>query len=387
MSTHSFPLNIAIQYGVNEAIILQHIYFWYQKNKANKKHFYDGAYWSYNTAEAFSEIFPYFTQRQIQYAINKLREEGLVQTGNYNANKSNRTLWYTLTQKGLSYFETSILQNCQMQMTKLSNANDKNVKSYTDISTDINTVNKKAIASCGLSSQKNIDATQEKSNEVLEDVISLEEFRDLWLEIKGDVNLDKVEQKYERCVIFYNKKKSKTGIKNYAKEFISKEDERFSNNKDMPLKPPVSQKEAQQEVVEYKEPQVIEIPFKKEFAEVYEEVEKVVNSNFLFNHYISCAVADINDDKITIYNKGYLDKKAVEKAEQRASSMIKEKISKHLDRLKKEDALKNYGANMKFAKNDEKRGKALVSYFKELLKEPNIAIEFVYKKAIRVIND
>jgi hypothetical protein len=42
---------------------------------------------------------------------------------------------------------------------------------------------------------------------------------------------------------------------------------------------------------------------------------------------------------------------------------------------------------MKFAKNDEKRGKALVSYFKELLKEPNIAIEFVYKKAIRVIND
>jgi hypothetical protein len=248
-------------------------------------------------------------------------------------------------------------------------------------------IDKKAIASCGLSSQKNIDATQEKSNEVLEDVISLEEFRDLWLEIKGDVNLDKVEQKYERCVIFYNKKKSKTGIKNYAKEFISKEDERFSNNKDMPLKPPVSQKEAQQEVVEYKEPQVIEIPFKKEFAEVYEEVEKAVDSNFLFNHYISCAVADINDDKITIYNKGYLDKKAVEKAEQRASSMIKEKISKHLDRLKKEDALKNYWANMKFAKNDEKRGKALVSYFKELLKEPNIAIEFVYKKAIRVIND
>ena len=53
---HSFDVELAKEYGILEAILIQNIYFWIEKNKANKKHFYDGRYWTYNSKKAFSEM-------------------------------------------------------------------------------------------------------------------------------------------------------------------------------------------------------------------------------------------------------------------------------------------------------------------------------------------
>ena len=64
---HSFDVELAKEYGILEAILIQNIYFWIEKNKANKKHFYDGRYWTYNSKKAFSEMFPYASERQIKY--------------------------------------------------------------------------------------------------------------------------------------------------------------------------------------------------------------------------------------------------------------------------------------------------------------------------------
>ena len=124
---HSFDVAIAEAYGVNEAILLKHLHFWIQKNAANGRHFHDGAYWTYNSKKAFSELFPYLTERQIGYALQRLIDAGVVATGNYNSDQRDRTLWYSITQKG--YF---VLQNCQMEMTKLSNADDGVVRALPD---------------------------------------------------------------------------------------------------------------------------------------------------------------------------------------------------------------------------------------------------------------
>ena len=133
---HSFDIEIAKEYGITEAILLNNIYFWIEKNKANNQNFYDEHYWTYNSKKAFTELFPYLTERQIEYALKKLVNEGLIITGNYNKSAYDRTLWYAITKKGYS-----ILQNCGMETTKLLNRTHEIVEPIPDINTDINTDN------------------------------------------------------------------------------------------------------------------------------------------------------------------------------------------------------------------------------------------------------
>ena len=99
---HYFDINIAERYGVHCAVILQNIWHWIRKNEANGKNFYDGTYWTYNSTRAFAELFPYLTKKQVRTALEKLIEDGVLQTGNYNEMKYDRTLWYAVTEKGRS---------------------------------------------------------------------------------------------------------------------------------------------------------------------------------------------------------------------------------------------------------------------------------------------
>lgn len=124
---HSFNINIATKYGVHSAIILDNLNYWITKNQANEQHFYDGHYWTYNSKKAFAELFPYMTERQIDYALKKLIDDGIIITGKYNPNKYNQTLWYAITDFGYS-----ILQNCEMEQTNLLNQNDKIVECNTN---------------------------------------------------------------------------------------------------------------------------------------------------------------------------------------------------------------------------------------------------------------
>ena len=68
---HNFDTNIAEKYGINAAIILQNMYYWIEKNRANEKHFHDGYYWTYNSLKAFEELFPYMSTKQIRGALEK----------------------------------------------------------------------------------------------------------------------------------------------------------------------------------------------------------------------------------------------------------------------------------------------------------------------------
>lgn len=130
---HYFDINIAKHYGVNSAIILQNIWHWIKKNEANGKNFYDGYYWTYNSTKAFKELFPYFSGKQIETALKKLRDEGLLITGNYNENKYDRTLWYAITEKG-----KSILQSGEMEIPLKGNGFDTEGKPIPYINTYIN---------------------------------------------------------------------------------------------------------------------------------------------------------------------------------------------------------------------------------------------------------
>lgn len=118
---HSFDVDIAKDYGILEAILLNNLWFWIEKNKANNTNFYDGYYWTYNSTRAFNELFPYVSQRQIQNALKRLIDNEILQTGNYNKIAYDRTLWYAFTEKG-----KCIMQKCKMEDTKKGNGLDEN---------------------------------------------------------------------------------------------------------------------------------------------------------------------------------------------------------------------------------------------------------------------
>lgn len=135
---HHFDVDIAVRFGVLEAILLNHFDFWIQHNEANGVNFHDGAYWTFNSVKALQEIFPYVSERKIRYALDALKEADLIKTSNFNRDPRDRTTWYALTEKG-----KSILQNCQVHLVNLSNECGKSVQPLPYKDSDIYTDNKK----------------------------------------------------------------------------------------------------------------------------------------------------------------------------------------------------------------------------------------------------
>ena len=108
---HTFNVEVAKNTGVDGAIIIENIYYWLLKNKANKKHYHDGFYWTYNSVKAFEELFPYWSVKQISRILNSLERDGYLKTGNYNKLAYDRTKWYTLTEKTLTFYRNNSFNN------------------------------------------------------------------------------------------------------------------------------------------------------------------------------------------------------------------------------------------------------------------------------------
>lgn len=143
MPFHIFDVDLAAEFGILEAVLLYNIYFWISKNKANGQGFHDGRFWTYNSTKAFAVLFPYASKKQIERALSHLRELGVLIVGNYNSDLRDRTLWYSLSEKGECLFqkkETEIPKtgNGYPEIGKCINNNIKNIYS-TDINADINT--------------------------------------------------------------------------------------------------------------------------------------------------------------------------------------------------------------------------------------------------------
>lgn len=165
--------------GFGGAAILNTFSFWLMKNKANKKHLHDGYYWTYNSKRALSEIFYFWTERQVRNQIDKLVKNGYIIIGEYNSAKYDRTSWYALTKKAwdllkledineyndetientdltkMSEEKESLRQKCQNHLTKMSDGCDQKVNTIPSINTSINT---------SINKEKNIKKENEVEN-------------------------------------------------------------------------------------------------------------------------------------------------------------------------------------------------------------------------------
>ena len=69
MTEYHFNVELAQRHGVNGAIFLHAMAFWIAKNQANGRHFHKGRTWTYNSLEALTKLFPFWTRRQLVYTI------------------------------------------------------------------------------------------------------------------------------------------------------------------------------------------------------------------------------------------------------------------------------------------------------------------------------
>lgn len=127
---------VAKEYGINISIILNNFAFWDSINKANKSdyHLRDGRYWIYYSHKSLAEHLEILTERQVQVAITKMLDEGLIElsTVNYNQSKFDKTAWYSLTEKGLSFFVSPTQHNVTSKHTPEVTPTQHNVTTIPD---------------------------------------------------------------------------------------------------------------------------------------------------------------------------------------------------------------------------------------------------------------
>lgn len=102
---HSFNVEVAMVAGILPATIFNNIGHWIKANEANGRNVINGKVWTYNTVDAWLALFPYATKKQVEKALVKLREAGLVETGCFNEDQRDRSLWYTLSPVGQAIFD------------------------------------------------------------------------------------------------------------------------------------------------------------------------------------------------------------------------------------------------------------------------------------------
>jgi hypothetical protein len=136
---HSFNIELAEKYGIEEAIIIQNMFFWIRHNVANRRNFYDDRYWTYNTTKAMQELFPYMSESKISRVINKLVNKGAIIKGNYNKIAFDRTCWYAFTDKFVCF-----LQNKGMDLFKMKNGNEQYDETIPYNKQDTNTDNQES---------------------------------------------------------------------------------------------------------------------------------------------------------------------------------------------------------------------------------------------------
>jgi len=91
---HSFSVEIARQYGVEEAILISHFMFWIKHNRDDGKNFHEGKTWMFQTRRQIAASFPYWNHDKVKYLCEKLVSLGVLETNNFNKRGFDKTLWY-----------------------------------------------------------------------------------------------------------------------------------------------------------------------------------------------------------------------------------------------------------------------------------------------------
>ena len=132
---HSLNPKIANKYGLNCALILNHIIYWVNENQKNNKtstHFHESKWWTYSSVRELSEHFTYLTVSQIRTALKSLKENELILTANFN-NSCSRTLWYAISDKTISLLSEEEPAQVIVSCTEDDDLEEETIKSIDEL--------------------------------------------------------------------------------------------------------------------------------------------------------------------------------------------------------------------------------------------------------------
>lgn len=139
---YHFRVSDAVEYGVEEAIILNNFRFSIDGHRANGTHFYEGRWWTFDSVRAYCLLYPFWTTRQMCRIIKSLIDQKVIMTGNFNKMKYDQTHWYAFVDQENMLFlpispkgeldqhkqEMPILPNGEMGYTEPGNGIVETVK-------------------------------------------------------------------------------------------------------------------------------------------------------------------------------------------------------------------------------------------------------------------
>jgi hypothetical protein len=102
---HTFDTEVAeLFHDTNIATLFQNLCYWIIHNKTNEKNRKEieingkvvERYFTFNSTTAFTKQFSYFTKKQIENYLAKLKEKGLIAKATFNEKGFDRTSWFCL---------------------------------------------------------------------------------------------------------------------------------------------------------------------------------------------------------------------------------------------------------------------------------------------------
>lgn len=213
----SFDHGIAIECGINAAIIYNHIIYWIIHNKNTLEAQKEGKIWMYETQEKMAEYFRFFDSREIKYSIKKLVECGLLVKKNFNKNRFDHTNWYSLPddiyEKIIQRPKTKDrFSNNSSDSTNLPPSEGTNLyPSYKEEDKQKNNKNTTTRAAAS-SSKHDARPASSPSAVVVSSLLKLNISDKLRKKLSRDYSKEEVDKAVDRCLKWKDRKNDQVGI-------------------------------------------------------------------------------------------------------------------------------------------------------------------------------
>jgi hypothetical protein len=105
-SMSEFRDNIAVQVGVNAALVAEYLWYLLMNEASGEDAFlHQGKYWCRCSARMITAEMPFLSRDMVSNATLKLRRKGYIRKSEFNDDRFDRTSWYTFTDYGVKMME------------------------------------------------------------------------------------------------------------------------------------------------------------------------------------------------------------------------------------------------------------------------------------------
>lgn len=94
MKSHKFSVDDAINFGVQKALLLEHLKWHQENNEGIETYEVDGKVWCHAKRSTLKKMYPYFSGRSISRWLEELEDEGIIESKKPKIKRSDHTKYY-----------------------------------------------------------------------------------------------------------------------------------------------------------------------------------------------------------------------------------------------------------------------------------------------------